>query len=82
MEQLDERILEQLDDCGWGSPPIMHRELTMTASVERVRERCQVLAGVGYVAPIVEGTDQYELTGSGKRYLEGESDAGQALPSR
>jgi hypothetical protein len=81
MEQLDERILEHIEECGWGSPPIMHRELPMTASVGRVRERCRILTEVGYIAPIVEGTDQYEITGSGKLYLDGESDASQAMSS-
>jgi hypothetical protein len=78
MELLDERILEHIDDRGWGSPSIMHRAFPMTASVARVRERCERLTEGGYIAPIVEGTDQYELTGSGKRYLEGETDASQA----
>lgn len=82
MEQLDERILEHLAERGWGSPPIMHRALPMTTSVDRVQDRCQVLAGVGYVAPIVEGTNQYELTSAGKRYLEGETDAGEVLSTR
>jgi hypothetical protein len=77
MEQLDERILEHVEESGWGSPPIMHRKFPMTVSIARVRERCRVLTNVGYIAPIVEGTDQYELTSSGKAYLAGESDARQ-----
>jgi hypothetical protein len=81
MEQLDERILEHVADRGWGSPPIVHRDLTMTTSVGRIRDRCQVLSDVGYLAPIVEGTDQYELTGSGRLYLDGESDANQVTSS-
>lgn len=81
MEQLDERILEHVEERGWGSPPIVHRDLPMTTSVGRIRDRCQVLSDVGYLAPIVEGTDQYELTAAGKRYLEGESDANQVASS-
>jgi hypothetical protein len=43
----------------------------MTASIERIEERCNFLQEEGYIAPFYEGTDQYELTTQGQLYLNG-----------
>ena len=73
MQQLDERILEYLDQEGWGSPSIMARESGFRASEGRIGERCKMLQYAGLVAPI--HGDTYELTIEGQLYLEEEIDA-------
>jgi hypothetical protein len=76
MEQLDERILEVAERECFVSPDSLRREVpNLTASQARLRERCEELRQRGMLAPIVEDTDHYHLTTSGKLYLDGELDA-------
>ncbi|WP_178915169.1 winged helix-turn-helix domain-containing protein [Natronomonas gomsonensis] len=72
---LDERILEHLQREGWATPRHIERTFSMNASEGRTQERLKMLADAGLVAPFFESSRMYELTGEGKRYLEGELDA-------
>ncbi|APW99377.1 hypothetical protein CHINAEXTREME_17070 [Halobiforma lacisalsi AJ5] len=73
MEQLDDRILEHLDEEPWSSVSVMASRSCFRASKARIRERCQMLARAGLIAPVHH--DMYEITTWGIRYLEGEIDA-------
>jgi len=72
---LDERIMEYLSSERWGSPLLIHRETAMLASRRRVFERLKMLEGAELVGRMYEGGIVFELTGEGKRYLDGELDA-------
>jgi len=71
---LDERILEHLSEDPWSTPKHMSRIIKLTASRERVEERCLLLSQVGLVAPILEESNMYEITCEGEEYLDGELD--------
>jgi hypothetical protein len=73
MMQIDERILEYLDDEGWGTPATMKDELGCTVSEKRLKSRCKSLCERELVAP-VHG-DMYEITRWGQAYLRGNLDA-------
>jgi hypothetical protein len=73
MKQLDERILEFIDREGWASPSLMAHESAFEASAGHIKERCEKLQFVGFVAPIAG--NMYDLTTDGQLYLEGEIDA-------
>lgn len=80
MEQLDDRILEHLNEESWSSVSVMASRPEFRASKARIRERCQMLASAGLIAPIHH--EMYEITTWGMLYLEGEIDAAhQPLPS-
>lgn len=72
---LDERILEALDEESWSSPGMLSAQFDFTASKGRIRERCKLLARVGFVSFPFDDTDVVELTTRGKQYLEGEVNA-------
>jgi hypothetical protein len=76
MHQLDERIMELLQRDGWATPATMAREFCFTASEDRIKGRCAVLQDVGFVAPIIQDEDMFELTVVGMLYLDGDLDAG------
>lgn len=73
MQQLDDRILEHLNEEPWSSPSVMESLPRLRGSKRRIRERCEVLASAGLIAP-VHG-EMYEITTWGMRYLEGKIDA-------
>jgi hypothetical protein len=76
MQQLDERILEVAECKRFVSPASLQSEFPhLSASRSRINERCEMLEAVGFLAPIVQGTDHYHLTTWGKLYLDGELDA-------
>ncbi|ARS89650.1 hypothetical protein B1756_07800 [Natrarchaeobaculum aegyptiacum] len=68
---LDERILEYLEEEGWSTPKLISQRMKFNASRGRVEERCEMLAQVGLIVPIYEGSEMYELTGDGRDYLVG-----------
>lgn len=72
MEQVDERILEHLAEDPCASYRFMASLKEFDTSPGRVRERCQVLARVGLVAPLSNEGLVWELTEKGERYLEEE----------
>jgi hypothetical protein len=72
---LDERIIEYVAESILASPSLIASEIRLIASEERVRERCEMLADAGFVAPVHQGDDCYVITQSGQRYLAGELDA-------
>ena len=78
MKLLDERILERLAEHGDAAAWEISVDLSMTASTERVRERCYVLADAEFVDPYPHriGRDRYEtrftITDRGRAYLDGE----------
>jgi len=74
MTPLDERILELLAVEGWATPASVARRLSLRASVARVRERCAILTQAELVAPVSRALLHYEITGAGRRYLEGRLD--------
>jgi predicted transcriptional regulator len=71
---LDERVMEFVAESILARPRVMASELRFNASEERIRERCEMLADAGLIAPIHQGGDYYVITRSGQRYLEGELD--------
>lgn len=76
MQLLDERILEHIDEEDWATPRTMFRDVNfegLRASEGRIRERCEKLAQAELIAPV--HNDMYEITTTGKLYLEGELDA-------
>ena len=73
MEQLDERIMENLSAEGWSSPTVMASRRGFAATPARIRERCEFLRFAGLVYSEWDGA--YELTTWGELYLEGEIDA-------
>jgi len=73
MMQIDERILEYLDEEGWGTPATMQDEFTSTISRQRLRSRCNHLAERELIVP-VHG-DMYEISRWGQAYLRGDLDA-------
>ena len=72
---LDERVLEYIDNEGWATPSLIHHKTAMLASRRRVFERLKMLEGAELVGRMFEGGIMFELTGEGKRYLDGELDA-------
>lgn len=80
MCQLDERIIEHLHDEPWTSPHTMAAAFRATATKAKIRERCEVLSEAGLIGPLWEGAGLYELTTSGRLYLEGQLDA-EAVPA-
>lgn len=72
MQQLDERILEHLSENPYASPRFMANQKEFSASKERIRERCRILARVGLVEPESNDWRAYHLTEKGERYLNGE----------
>jgi len=72
---LDERIMEYLDREGWSTARLIEQATSMNASENRVDERLRMLSQAGLVAPIVDDLDMFELTGEGRRYLDGDLDA-------
>ncbi|KMT45814.1 hypothetical protein EL22_27320 [Halostagnicola sp. A56] len=72
---LDERILEHLAEDSWSTPRHMSRVMKFDASRGRVKERCQMLSHAGFLAPIFEGSNMYEITSNGQEYLNGRLDA-------
>ena len=73
MKQLDERILETLNREGWATPRMIARESRISCSKGHIRERCEKLQHIDFIAPI--HGEMYELTNDGILYLEGEIDA-------
>ncbi|MFT4921030.1 MAG: hypothetical protein ACI8XM_000223 [Haloarculaceae archaeon] len=72
---LDERILETLKEESWSSPAMLATQFDFTASSGRIRERCKLLARVGFVDFPLDDTDFVEITTRGKLYLDGEVNA-------
>jgi hypothetical protein len=72
---LDERILELLDERGWASPEFIAGEVRLFSSVERVRERCQMLTEAALIEPMTDDERAFEVTRDGQMYLSGELDA-------
>ena len=85
MRSLDDRILEHLEDAQESLTPWMLAAEIKGASRRRVAERCRVLARAGFTSMTQRGAldDQFELTGWGQLYLDGDVDAGlrQPLPA-
>lgn len=75
MCNLDDLILEHLEKEDWSTANLIEKATTMNASERRASERLRMLSKAGLVGPIVEGSDVYELTAEGQRYLEGDLDA-------
>ncbi|MCJ0620098.1 hypothetical protein JZX76_11430 [Haloarcula hispanica] len=73
MEQLDERIMEFIYFEGWASPNLLEKERSVSASEDRIRDRCKFLHYVGFIEPI--HGEMYDLTSEGILYLKGEIDA-------
>jgi hypothetical protein len=78
---IDERILEHLDENGDCFPFEISLDLAMTASTDRVREHCWVLANAGFVDPTQHklahdrhGT-KFGLSDRGRDYLDDELNA-------
>lgn len=80
MEALDERILEYLATDDVATPRTIARSRRREVNVQKVRERCRVLAQAGYVSPVTDDCELYELTIWGRLYLEGEARADQIVP--
>lgn len=76
MVPLDERILEILRTEGWSTPSYIARKVSLWASVGRVRERCDMLMQAQLVEPLSPEFQNYDITGAGRRYLDGRLDAG------
>jgi hypothetical protein len=72
--RLDERVLEVLADEPWSTPGILACEVPLDATEGQIRDRCKVLADAELLALDLEDGWRVELTGLGKRYLEGETD--------
>ena len=73
-ERLDERILEALDEEPWSTPELLAIEVPLDATENQVRDRCKRLADAELIDLDLEDGWRVELTGLGKRYLEGETD--------
>jgi len=76
MQLLDERILEHIDEENWATPRTMFRDVNfdgLRASEGRIRERCEMLAQAGLIAPL--HSEMYEITTEGQLYLNGDLDA-------
>lgn len=73
MQQLDEQIFEYLDREEWGTPTMLAQAEQITASQDRIAERCKMLQYAGMIAPILD--EMYELTTNGVLYLNEEIDA-------
>ncbi len=73
MVQLDERILEKIASEGWSTPTIMEKSIEFSATKGHIRNRCKRLQYAGLIAPI--HGEMYELTGEGRRYLNGDLNA-------
>ena len=71
---LDERILEALRDDGPASIRYLAAKRSIFATAAQVRARCRLLASVDLVEPHTRDWELFELTGDGRRYLEGELD--------
>jgi len=71
---IDERIIEYLAEESWATAGVLEREIRLNASKARIYERLKLLAQVGLVAPIYEGSNMYEITGQGREYLQGDLD--------
>ena len=82
MQTLDERILEHLNEESWASPRTMASKHEFRhATRRRIRERCEELTFIEFIAPI--HNDMYEITTWGQLYLAGEIDAeNRPLPPR
>jgi hypothetical protein len=65
---LDERILETLDEESWSSPAMLAARFDFTASRGRIRERCKLLARVGFVDFSFDDTDFVEITTRGQLF--------------
>lgn len=72
---LDERILELVEKEPLASPRYIASTVRLHASVGRVRERCQMLSDAGFIAPISDDYDMFEVTTEGRLYLSGDLDA-------
>lgn len=70
-QRLDERIL---DDESWSIPEVMVLELPIETTENHVKDRCRVLADADFVDVEMSESWMVQLTGEGKRYLEGEYD--------
>lgn len=80
MTIVDERALEYLDDEGWGAPALIAAECCQYVGAGWVEERLLFLEYAGLVVRIHD--DSFELTTAGRRYLDGELDAGlQPVPT-
>ncbi|MEE6209127.1 hypothetical protein U3A55_03000 [Salarchaeum sp. III] len=78
MSPVDDRVLESVATEGRGTLTDVERVLRSTGgiatpSVERLGERCHVLADRGLLATPDDGV--FELTASGERYLAGDLNA-------
>lgn len=70
MSIVDDRVLEFIDDNGYGSPTEMKREGPIRFSRQYVAARCRELADHGLLKPVGNGV--YVLTDRGEQYLSGE----------
>lgn len=74
---LDERILERLEEDGDAAPWEIVLDLSMTASTDRVRERCWILANAEFVEPYPHQlaaeryTTRFAISDRGRDYLDG-----------
>jgi len=80
MQREDERILEFLATEDMAGPSLIASEVFRKISAGHVAERLAKLeyAGLAYRA----GTDSFDLTAEGERYLAGDLDAEYQLRSR
>lgn len=71
---LDERILEMLREDGLCTPRYIAREVRLFASVERVVERCYMLADAELIESTTTDREHWEITEAGEWYLDGDLD--------
>jgi len=83
MQQLDERLLELIDEEGWTSSEVASSRPEFDGiSRGRIQERLDALTNAGFVGPIFEGSDMYELDTPGQLYLKGRLNADHYSPAR
>lgn len=70
MKQEDDRILETVDNNGWGGPSILGEEPDIDISEGHIEERLLFFWYAGLVAPVWEGA--YEIISEGRLYLQGQ----------
>ncbi|MGB9987334.1 repressor phrH2 [Salarchaeum japonicum] len=80
MEVLDDRILEYLATDAAATPETIARSRRRPVSTRKIRERLRVLSQAGYVKPLSDDYEVYELTIWGRLYLDGEARADQLVP--
>jgi len=80
MVALDERILEYLETDAAATPRTIAQSRRRFVSTQKIRERCRVLSQAGYVRPLSDDYEMYELTIWGLLYLDGRARADCLVP--